>query len=300
MHLIKTTDTPFYTFLTGGAGVGKSHVTKALYQAVIKHLNMRAGDDFNKIRAILLAPTGKAAYNIQGKTIHSTFNIPANQNLKNYKSLDSSRLNILRAELSSLKVIFLDEVSMVGSSMFNLQINKRLQDIMGNKSDFGGVSIVAIGDLFQLQPVFDRYLFDSLETPYGPLACNLWNKHFRMFELQEIMRQKESKTFAQILNRLREGLTTPEDINKLKERICSSQTESEALNHIPHLFIQNKRVEEFNLLMHNKAHGPKFVIQAIDSVIGAQTEKLKDQILKQIPVDDPNKAVTYSLKYCSW
>ena len=226
---------------------------------------------------------------IQGKTIHSTFNIPANQNLKNYKSLDSSRLNTLRAELAALKVIFLDEVSMVGSSMFNLQINKRLQDIMGTKSDFGGVSIAAIGDLFQLQPVFDRYVFDSLETPYGPLACNLWNKHFKMFELQEIMRQKESKTFAQILNRLKEGLHTQEDISKLKERICSSQTESEALNHIPHLFIQNKRVEEFNLLMHNKAPGPKFVIQATDSVIGAHTEKLKEQILKQIPVDDPKR-----------
>jgi len=278
LHLIKTSDKPFYTFLTGGAG--KSHLTKALYQAVIKYLNMRAGDDFNKVRAILLAPTGKAAYNIQGKTIHNTFNIPANQNLKNYKSLDSSRLNTLRAELAALKVIFLDEVSMVGSSMFNLQINKRLQDIMGNKLDFGGVSIAAVGDLFQLQPVFDRYVFDSLETPYGPLACNLWNKHFRMFELQEIMRQKESKTFAQILNRLREGLHTHDDINKLKKRICSSQTESEALNHIPHLFIQNKRVGEFNLLMHNEAPGPKFVIQATDSVIGAHTEKLKEQILK--------------------
>ena len=271
MHLFKTTDEPFYTFLTGGAGVGKSHVTKALYQAVIKYLSVRVGDDFNKVKAILLSPTGKTAYNIQGKTIHSTFNIPANQNLKNYKSLDSSQLNTLRAELAALKVIFLDEVSMVGSSMFNLQIN------MGNKLDFGGVSIAAIRDLFQLQPVFDHYVFDSPKTPYGPLACNLWNKHFRMFELQEIMRRKESKTFAQILNRLREGLHTHEDI-KLKERICISQTESEALNHILHLFIQNKRVEEFNLLMHNKAPGPKFGIQATDSVIGAHTEKLKEQI----------------------
>ena len=76
---IKTTDEPFCTLLTGGAGVGKSHVTKALYQAVIKYLNVRVGDDFNKVKAILLALTGKAAYNIQGKTIHSTLNIPANQ-----------------------------------------------------------------------------------------------------------------------------------------------------------------------------------------------------------------------------
>lgn len=51
---------------------------------------MQAGADLNKVRAILLAPTGKAAYNIQGKTIHSTLNIPANQSLKNYKSLDSA------------------------------------------------------------------------------------------------------------------------------------------------------------------------------------------------------------------
>ena len=61
------------------------------------------------------------------------------------------------------------------------------------------------------------------------------------------------------------------------------------LNRIPHLFIQNKRVEEFSLLMHNRAPGPKFVIKAIDSVIGAHTEKLKEQILKQIPVDDPKR-----------
>ena len=74
---------------------GIKFMAKALYQAVIKYLNVRVGDDFNKVKAILLAPTGKAAYNIQGKTIHSTFNIPANQNLKNYKSLDSSRLNTL-------------------------------------------------------------------------------------------------------------------------------------------------------------------------------------------------------------
>ena len=58
------------------------------------------------------------------------------------------------------------------------------------KTDFEGVSIAAFRDLFQLEPVFDHYLFDSLETPHGPLACNLWNKHFRLFEPQEITRQK--------------------------------------------------------------------------------------------------------------
>ena len=76
-------------------------------------------------RATLLA-TGRAAHNIQDKTINSTFNIPANQNLMNHKSLDSSQLNTLRAEFAALKVIFLKEVSMVGPFMFNLQINKHI------------------------------------------------------------------------------------------------------------------------------------------------------------------------------
>ena len=100
----------------------------------------------------MLTPSGKAAFNIKGNTIHNALTIPACQSLKNYKPLNSSRLNTLRCKLGGLKLIFLDEISMVGSSMFNFQINRRLKDIMSSKDDFGGVSIVAIGDLFQLEP----------------------------------------------------------------------------------------------------------------------------------------------------
>ena len=101
----------------------------------------------------MLAPTGKAAFNIKGNTIHSALAIPACQSLKNYKPLDSSRLNTLRSQLGGVKLIFLDEISMVGSTMFNVQINNRLKDIKGSKENFGGVSIIVIGDLFQLEPV---------------------------------------------------------------------------------------------------------------------------------------------------
>ena len=50
LHLIKTTDDPFYCFLSGGAGVGKSHLTKCLYQAALKYYNTRAGDDFHQVK----------------------------------------------------------------------------------------------------------------------------------------------------------------------------------------------------------------------------------------------------------
>ena len=85
-----------------------------------KYLNTRAGDDFHEIKAILLCPTGKSAYNIGGFTIHSSLATPANQSLKVYKKLDSSRLNSLRAKRAGLKIVFIDEVSMVGNSMFNI------------------------------------------------------------------------------------------------------------------------------------------------------------------------------------
>ena len=95
LHLMKTSVNPFYNFLSGGAGVGKLHPTKALYQAALKFYIAREGEDFHDINVLLLAPTGKAAYNIKGNTIHSSLAIPANQSLKNYKHLDSSRLNTI-------------------------------------------------------------------------------------------------------------------------------------------------------------------------------------------------------------
>ena len=84
LHLIKTSEEPFYCFLSGGAGVGKSHVTEALYQAALKYYNTRPGIDFSQTKVLMLAPTGKAAYNIKGNIIHSALAIPASQSLRNY------------------------------------------------------------------------------------------------------------------------------------------------------------------------------------------------------------------------
>ena len=139
LHLIKTTNKPFHSFLSAGAGVGKSHLTKALYQAALKYYNTRAGDEFYQVKVLMLAPTGKAAFNIKGNTIHSALAIPACQSLKNYKPRDLSRLNTLRSQLGGVKLIFIDEISMVGSTIFNVQINNRLKDIKGSKEPFGEV-----------------------------------------------------------------------------------------------------------------------------------------------------------------
>ena len=246
LHLIKTSDKLFYAFLSGSGGVGKSHLIKSIYQAALKYHNSRAGEDFRPIKILLLAPTGKAAYLIKGNTIHSPFGIPASQSLKNYEPLDSGRLNTMRCERGALKLILLDEISMVGNSMFTIQLNNRLKDLKGSKEDFGGVSIITLGDLFQLKPVMDGYVFTDVQclNSYNILAPNLWRKYF-MFELDEIMRQRDSKMFAEILNRLCEGnhRCTPSDLQKLKERCVE---ESDCPIEAPRLFIQNALVDEYN------------------------------------------------------
>ena len=244
-----------------------------MYQAALKYYNTRAGDDFHQIKVILLAPTGKAAYTIKGNTVHSALAIPANQSLRNYKPLDSSRLNILRSQFGGVKLIFVDEISMVGNSMFAIQLNNRLKDIKGCKEDFDGVSIIAIGDLFQLEPVMDGYIFKDLKNlDYTVLAPSVWHKHFKMFELDEIMRQRDSKLFAELLNRLHEGNHTATDIAKLKERVIQ-----EDINHpvdAPHLFVQNAKVDEFNQRVHKQLASTLCLAEGerTDLVINIRTE----------------------------
>ena len=132
---------------------------------------------------------------------------------------------------------------MVGNSIFTVQLNNRLKDLKGSKEDFGGVSIITIGDLFQLKPVMNGYIFTVVEclNSYNVLALNLWRKYFRMFELDEIMRERESKMFAEILNRLCEGNYTHSDLQKLKERCVE---ENQCPKEAPRLFIPAQREQD--------------------------------------------------------
>ena len=84
LHLVKTSDKPFCYFLSGGAEVGKSHLIKSLYQAALKYYNSKAGENFNEVKILLLAPTEKAAFGIKGSTIQSTLAIPTCQSLSSH------------------------------------------------------------------------------------------------------------------------------------------------------------------------------------------------------------------------
>ncbi|XP_061195058.1 uncharacterized protein LOC133203256 [Saccostrea echinata] len=229
LHWLKTKKEPLYAFLSGGAGVGKSVLTRALYQALLKFYSHQVHENPDNLHVLLCAPTGKAAHNINDSTIHAAFCIPVGRGFA-YKPLDMQQLNVMRTRYMNLKVIFIDEISM-----------------------------------------------------YGPLAANLWRDNFKLFELTIIVRQRDDRTFAKLLNRLREGNQTEQDISVLCQCV---KAETPDITNIPHLFTTRNEVQSYNNKIYDMADdSQKVSINAIDWVIGASEEAVKSKVLARVPDD---------------
>ena len=165
--------------LHGGAGTGKSYALKAIYQTLNKILNNKPGRKTNDLTTLLIAPTGKAAHNIKGHTIHAAFNI------------------------------------------------------------------IAVGDFHHLKPVMGQFIFKDYRKDYGPLATNIWKENFKIYELTDIMCQKDDKQFAQLLNRLHIGTHTKNDIRLLK-RTKTTNKHLKDKKCIPHFFPTLEQVHIHN------------------------------------------------------
>ena len=136
MNLIKDGDKQFFHFINGGAGVGKSTLIKAVYQSILRFHNSLPGSNPEAIRVALCAPTGKAAALIDGMTLHSFLSLPVNQCKHKLVKLDSDVSNRIGVKLKNLQLLIIDEISMVGFTMFQ-QVDARLQQIMKSKQPFG-------------------------------------------------------------------------------------------------------------------------------------------------------------------
>ncbi|VDI03383.1 Hypothetical predicted protein [Mytilus galloprovincialis] len=242
------------------------------------HAN-RISEDPDDIRILLCAPTGKAAYNINGLTIHNAFQIQPNKGLD--QSLSCDVLNTLRMKYRNLSLILIDEISMVGNKMFSL-LERRLKKIKGSNCSFGGVSIIAIGDFFQLQPVFDSWIFNDLSKGLTALAPNYWKLLFSFHELTEIMRQKDDLEFAQLLNRLRQNQLTENDFAVLSTRTVSISDPTYRTN-ATHLFVENALVDNFNLQYISKLGSQKVKVKAVDTVCGDLPASVKTKLLSSLP-----------------
>ena len=209
-------------FLSGPGGVGKSHIIKLIhYETMVRLRQLSEFYEPSEVPVLLTAPTGTAAFGIRGITLHSAFCL-SNDSKDSYRSLSSSKLNTLRASLSKLKLLIIDEISMVGADTLHI-IHRRLEEITGETDlPFGGVSILAVGDLYQLPPVMAKFIFKDPSNCYAQFYGSLWRHHFQVFELTEPMRHKSDTSFSNLLLRIRTNTQTDADILKLKERIIST------------------------------------------------------------------------------
>lgn len=198
-------------FITGKAGTGKTMLLKKIVS------ECRAQGK----NVVVTAPTGVAAKNAEGQTIHSLFRLKTSVFIPNkmrmsYR-LDSAREKVVR----NLDVLIIDEVSMVRSDLLDM-VNLTLQHYKGNKKPFGGIQVLFFGDLFQLPPVVtdeEEDLFCSYYDNEFFFSSDVIRQHpVKVLELMTVFRQKEDTDFVNILNNIREGKYLDSDRTALNKR----------------------------------------------------------------------------------
>ncbi len=198
-------ETNRHLFLTGKAGTGKT--------TFLKHIR-----ETSSKRMVVVAPTGVAAINAGGMTIHSFFQINFGPYLPGQKALElqkirKEKIGIIR----TLDLLVIDEISMVRADLLDA-INDVLQRIRRNTKPFGGVQLLMIGDTQQLTPVVkdDEWaiLSSTYETPYFFSSTALKKTEYACVELKTIFRQ-EDQHFINLLNHIRENTANQQIIDEL-------------------------------------------------------------------------------------
>lgn len=203
-------------FLTGKAGTGKSTFLRYIAETTKK-------------KCVVLAPTGIAAINAKGMTLHSFFKIPFHpllpndtrysvRNIRETLKYNGAKCKLIR----ELELIIIDEISMVRADIIDF-VDKVLRVYSRNMSQpFGGKQLLLVGDVYQLEPVVreeDRQLLNPFYTSAFFFDANVWReKHLVSIELQKIYRQSDP-TFIRILDDIRVSRATLNDIRLLNGRV---------------------------------------------------------------------------------
>ena len=210
-------------FLTGRAGTGKTTFLRELRQRSPK-------------RMIVVAPTGVAAINAGGVTVHSFFQLPFGPYIPAMQQGEGGRLkmNFNREKIAiirSLDLLVIDEISMVRADMLDA-VNDVLQRYRDRSKPFGGVQLLMIGDLQQLAPVVKpqewELIRDHYASPYFFDSRTLRSTTYITLELRHIYRQSDGG-FIDILNRVRDNAVDPDTLAKLNSRyIAGFEPDDEA------------------------------------------------------------------------
>ena len=201
-------------FLTGKAGTGKTTFLKA----VVEH---------SRKRPIVVAPTGVAAINAGGVTIHSFFQLPFSPYVPGAKvesKFDFGREK--RKIIASIDLLIIDEISMVRADLLDA-IDSVLRRFRDHYQPFGGVQLLMIGDLAQLTPVVtpedEQMLKPYYDTPYFFGSKALQQIDYVTIQLEHVYRQQDTK-FIEILNEVREGHPSQKALDALNTRAVANSS----------------------------------------------------------------------------
>lgn len=202
-------------FITGKAGTGKS--------TLLEHFRSITGKN-----VAVLAPTGVAALNVKGQTIHSFFRFPPHITKDDIRKKSPTKK--LAELLLHLDAIIIDEVSMVRADLLDC-VDEALKFYLKNSEPFGGVQMIFIGDLYQLPPVVsgddEKAMFRNFyQSPYFFDAKALDEVELELVELEKIYRQTDPD-FIELLNKIRNSVVQDSDMQKLNSRHLSNAHEFE-------------------------------------------------------------------------
>ncbi len=251
------TETQESIFLTGKAGTGKTTFLKYLREHSSKNM-------------IVAAPTGVAAINAGGVTLHSLFQLPLHpflptennkQELLSKIRYQKQRIQLLR----KMELLVIDEISMVRCDVLDA-IDAILRSVRRNhQAPFGGVQILFIGDLFQLPPVARREEWDNLLGNYYASPFFFDSKAVKeqtplLIELTKIYRQKE-QSFVDLLNKVRNNYMDKDDFEELNNRFIPGFQPTAEQKFIT-LTSHNAQADTINQVKLQKLQASSFTYQA--------------------------------------
>jgi hypothetical protein len=238
-------------FLTGKAGTGKTTFLKIVVEQ-------------SKKRSIVVAPTGVAAINAGGMTIHSFFQLPftpyvPNARIKSKFDFGKEKRRII----ASLDLLIIDEISMVRSDLLDA-IDSVLRRYRDHYKPFGGVQLLMIGDLQQLTPVVtpedEALLKPYYDTPYFFGSKALQQIEYVTILLSQVFRQEDA-TFLDVLNHIREAQPTANDIAVLNQRCQPAFIPKQGEGYI-RLTTHNYLADNYNENELKKLLGQSYTFQA--------------------------------------
>ena len=239
-ELFESDESQQFVYLTGAAGTGKTTLVKKLI-------------DENTLKKIVVAPTGIAALNIGGATINSAFRI----GFDTFPIIKESNDPRFKKLLKNLQLLIIDEISMVRAPMLDA-ISETLKLHRDSSEPFGGVHVLACGDLFQLPPVVKDHEEEAIYEKYESIYFFSANSFKEIaspsfYELTYSFRQSDDNNFYDLLNNIRLGNDLENTINKINASCFNPSNYEESA-----LIVTSRRyrADQINEEMLNTIEGP--------------------------------------------